>query len=695
MPGAIHVGGRSTEATTRTNQRRDIQGLRALAVLLVLTYHAGLPVPGGFVGVDVFLVVSGFVITAMLLRQWQRDGRISMATFYLRRFKRLTPALAAVVTFTMLTSALLLSPFGTQQNAALTGIGAMLLMANVVIPATSGGYFDAPADTNPLLNTWSLSLEEQFYLAFPTLLIAALVIARKKCRPNRLVVALLLSATLLSLLAALWGAASPADLGRGGTWLLGFFSPLTRAWEFGVGALLAFTASNVRSWQRSSTAASVGAIGLVLVAISALAISDSTVFPSQWTLLPVGGTALVIWAGTVNPSNTVSRALGRGAMVYVGDRSYSIYLWHWPFIVFAGQVFPGSKWALPLGALVSLLPALMLFAWLEEPLRRATIAARASWFKLIGLVLLVPLCAAVALLLGADRGWGYPPIQRAQQAASEEHVGWRTCLDQSTNDAGPSLSFDDCLFGPSGSGAPVYLVGDSNAAHLSTGVLAAAETAGRSMIVRTAAGCAFLDGYRVSGQVPTPADKNCRRYYESTMSAITSAPPATVIIAESSSQWLLPGRGIGGSPETASNDFGIRSEAIAQGLASTVNQLRESGHQVILAVPLTSFSVGPSPSMPACATTISILLGRCPATVPLADVDDVQRELHDQVRDVAERNGALTLDLEPYQCPGGICPSEADGSPIYKDLGHLSVEFSRSLAPAVEELLGLGTQQLE
>lgn len=696
MESSLHVEGRPTDPTTRMHKRRDIQGLRALAVLLVLTYHADLPVPGGFVGVDVFLVVSGFVITAMLLRQWRRDGKISMTTFYLQRFKRLTPALAAVVTFTMVTSALLLSPFGTQQNAALTGIGAMLLTANVVIPATSGGYFDAPADTNPLLNTWSLSLEEQFYLAFPTLLLAALVMARGRTRPDRLVVALLLLATGMSLLAALWGASSPADWGRGVGWLLGFFSPLTRAWEFGVGALLAFVAPNIRSSMRSSmrrsAAALGGATGLVLVAISALVISDSTVFPSQWTVLPVAGTALVIWAGTVNPSNRVSRTLGVGTLVFIGDRSYSIYLWHWPFIVFAGQVFPTSEWALTVGAIVSFLPALILFQWLEEPLRRATITDWANWLRLIGIVLLVPLCTAVALLLGAERGWGYSPIQRAQQAASEEHVGWSTCLDQSTNGAGPSLDFDDCQFGSSGSGAPVYLVGDSNAAHLSTGVFAAAESVRRPMIVRTAAGCAFLDGYRVSGNVSTPADKNCRSYYESTMDAIISGPPATVIIAESASQWLLPGRGIGISPETVSGDLGNRSEAIAQGLALTVNQLRDSGHEVILALPLTSFSSGPSPSMPACATTISILLGRCPATVPLTDIDGVQQELRDQVRDVAEGNRARVLDLEPFQCPGGICPSEVDGGPIYKDSGHLSVEFSRSIAPVVEELLSLGLE---
>ena len=148
-------------------RRRDIQGLRAVAVLLVVFFHAGLPLPGGFVGVDVFFVISGFVITGMLAREFERSGRIKFREFYARRFKRLTPALALMVTVTVLLSAVIASPLGAQQVTAQTAIGAMLLAANVVIALTTGGYFDAAADTNPLLNTWSLSVEEQFYLFFP------------------------------------------------------------------------------------------------------------------------------------------------------------------------------------------------------------------------------------------------------------------------------------------------------------------------------------------------------------------------------------------------------------------------------------------------------------------------------------------------------------------------------------------------
>src|SRR5262245_6874528 len=154
----------------KRSRRLGIQGWLPVAALMVVSFPAGLPVPGGFVGVDVFFVISGFVIAGMLGREWRTTGRIRFGQFYLRRFKRLTPALALMVAVTMIISVAVLSPLGIQQTAAKTGIGAMLLVANAVIAKTTGGYFDAHAETNPLLHTWTLSVEEQFYLAFPALI---------------------------------------------------------------------------------------------------------------------------------------------------------------------------------------------------------------------------------------------------------------------------------------------------------------------------------------------------------------------------------------------------------------------------------------------------------------------------------------------------------------------------------------------
>jgi peptidoglycan/LPS O-acetylase OafA/YrhL len=242
------------------SHRPDIQGLRAIAVLMVVAFHAGLPVPGGFVGVDVFFVISGFVIAGSLHREWSNTGRIHFARFYMRRFKRLTPALALTVTVTMLLTAAVLSPLGAQQNAAKTAIGGMFISANVVIANTTGGYFSLAAETNPLLHVWSLSVEEQFYLGFPFLLAIGWAIARRGRRlstaPLMLVMAVMAVSFLLSLVDE-----SALEF-PGSKDALGFYSPVPRAWEFAAGAALALAIAGRRGLA-PRTAALSGTLGLI------------------------------------------------------------------------------------------------------------------------------------------------------------------------------------------------------------------------------------------------------------------------------------------------------------------------------------------------------------------------------------------------------------------------------------------------
>ena len=348
------------------NRRADIQGLRAIAVLMVVVFHAGAPVPGGFVGVDVFFVISGFVITAMLHRELASTGRIAYRQFYLKRFKRLTPALALMLSVTMLISALVLSPLGPQQTAAETALGAMLLVANFVIASTTGGYFDAPAESNPLLNTWSLSVEEQFYLVFPGLIGVGWYLARRSRGLKRFSTHLIIGGigicSFTLAVAGSYGLPIP-----GPSAIVGFYSPLTRAWEFAVGAMLALLLSR-RPAYTPRLGSVVGVLGAALLILSLWLINDATPFPGTWTLLPVMGTALLLAAGTQAGAVT-TRLLVSTPMVKVGDWSYSIYLWHWPFIVFAMYLWPQSDLAAPIAAAVSVLPALASYRWVETPIR--------------------------------------------------------------------------------------------------------------------------------------------------------------------------------------------------------------------------------------------------------------------------------------------------------------------------------------
>ncbi len=373
MTTDLRVRSAAPGPTAPTRRRSDIQGLRAIAVLLVIAFHAQLPLPGGFVGVDVFFVISGFVITGMLMREWGAYGRVRLGHFYFRRFLRLTPALALTVTVVALASIVIQSPFGAQQATARTGIGAMLLSANYVIGHAAGDYFAADAATNPLLNTWSLSVEEQFYLAFPALLLLGWILARRHGgglrAPLLIVGAIAVSSFTLSLAWSFGSSLMTQITGYfGGPESFAFYSSLTRAWEFAVGALLALLLTRLAPLRRGARRA-VGLVGAAAVVAAAVLVRDSAPFPGLAAVLPVTGTLLLILAGS-HGTEGVSRLLSTRPLVFIGDLSYSWYLWHWPLIVFAALLFPNQPLVLVTAAAASFLPALLSYRLVEQPLRR-------------------------------------------------------------------------------------------------------------------------------------------------------------------------------------------------------------------------------------------------------------------------------------------------------------------------------------
>jgi peptidoglycan/LPS O-acetylase OafA/YrhL len=296
-------------------------------------------------------------------------------------------------------SIFLLSPLGDQQRGAATGIGAMLLLANVVVALTTGSYFDAPAEANPLLHTWSLSVEEQFYLLFPTIMLSAWWISRRKPRLRwaPLAAVALVSVISLGLVLSVPPEASVRFLDA----VTRFYSPVTRAWEFAFGALAALLLVNRKSPLGRIPANVLATIGLVGVAGSFWLVTDSTIVPGPTTLFPVVGTVLILVAGT-QPKSWVNRTLATPALTWIGDRSYSIYLWHWPLIVFAVAVWPRVTWIAAAAAAVSLLPALLSFRWVEQPLRVRNVPSSARRLLLVITAVAVPIAMSVITLLVAN-----------------------------------------------------------------------------------------------------------------------------------------------------------------------------------------------------------------------------------------------------------------------------------------------------
>jgi peptidoglycan/LPS O-acetylase OafA/YrhL len=311
--------------------RNDVQGLRAIAVLTVIASHASVPfLQGGFVGVDVFFVISGFLISQLLFREVERSGRISIPGFYARRARRILPAATVVTVATIVASAIWLSAIDLLEVVK-DALWSTFFLANVHFAAVGTDYFAQENPPSPLQHYWSLSVEEQFYLLWPALLLLLVLVARRRALPRRLVLVAMLVITVASFTWSVVHTASDP--------LAAYFSTTARAWELGVGALTALVATRLAARWSARLRGLVCASGLVAIAVACLTYSDSTPFPGYAAALPVVGSALVLLAGAGGHQTQprLIRGLGVLPMRTVGDWSYSLYLWHWPVLVIAAR----------------------------------------------------------------------------------------------------------------------------------------------------------------------------------------------------------------------------------------------------------------------------------------------------------------------------------------------------------------------
>ncbi|MFZ1412423.1 MAG: acyltransferase family protein [Micropruina sp.] len=672
---AVDVTRPTSNGAEAPRRRLDIQGLRAVAVLMVVAFHAGLPVPGGFVGVDVFFVISGFVITAMLMRERATTGRIQLVRFYVRRFRRLTPALALTVCVVMVASALLLSPSGSQQTASLTAIGAMLLAANVVIARTSGDYFDAPAESNPLLNTWSLSVEEQFYLVFPAILVVGWLgsgRARKTAFSPVIVVGAIGTASFALAVAGSAGlaiASVPESL-------VGFYGPATRAWEFAAGGLLALGGAklDVTSTRLAGPLVVAGA-GLVIASL--WLITGTTPFPGGWTLLPVIGTLLLIAAGSGRTA--VARTLATRPMVAIGDWSYSIYLWHWPCIVFARLYWPGSPVAPLAAAVLSFLPAYASYRWLEQPIRALPHLGGRSLARLVAATVIPPLAIAGALGFAAQSAFWLPAVKEYQSALQPSYAsrlaGCHATIPLDQRKPG------DCIWNASAAGRPIYLVGDSNADHFSDGIILAGRALARPVISATASACPFVDVPFVSLAKDQAGNDTCRAYVQGSLKHLGSSAPGTVIISASDTYWTSEQHRVGDTGEVAAKLLALRG-----GLSSTVRFLQGAGHSVLLVQSIPRWT--DEDSLKDCSL-ISLLASAsgCDQELPIARAMERQGAVRAVVSAVAGATGAEVLDPWATLCAESVCRSAQDGLTRYRDGTHITVKQSAAMAGVFERAL--------
>jgi peptidoglycan/LPS O-acetylase OafA/YrhL len=365
MRKRVPVTGTTAAKPTVKSLRRDIQGLRALAVIAVIFDHLlGWP-SGGFVGVDVFFVISGFLITGLLLREHERTGKISFVHFYRNRVKRILPAAALVLVVTVVASFLL---FNASRAASTLwdAVASFFFAANWRYAAVGTDYFQAGGADSPLQHYWSLAVEEQFYFVWPWLMLLIFVIARRSGRLDNRRIHLVVGAMMLLISAAsfVWAMNETATNPT-----VAYFSTFSRAWELGVGAMVAVMASSfsqLPSWSRPV----LGWIGLVGIVGSIFLVQADALFPTPSAVWPVLATALVIVAGTGGQQRYLA-PLTNPVVGHLGNISFSLYLWHFPIIIFGTSLFGENVLSLLLMSVAMIMAAEFAYYLVEDPIRKS------------------------------------------------------------------------------------------------------------------------------------------------------------------------------------------------------------------------------------------------------------------------------------------------------------------------------------
>ncbi len=694
---SLSEGGKS--ATRNKRFRGDIEGLRGIAVLFVVFFHASIRgFSGGFVGVDVFFVLSGFLITRLLIREIETTGTISLSGFYARRVRRLLPAASLVLTVTLVASFFMLPPLlipGVTADIA----AAALYVSNIRFAFQATDYFAAASAPSPILHFWSLGVEEQFYLFWPAMVLLVTHGAKKMRRRIGITVVLLALASFASAIILLTVARPWA-----------FFSLPTRAWELALGGILA-VAEKYFGALNKHIAALLTWVGLVLVVLSGVLLNEHATFPGVAALAPTIGVALVILGGTRKSLTIPSRLLGTKIPRFFGQISYSLYLWHWPILVLPLAV---SVTPLPLTerlALVVLTIGLATITqrWVEDPLRRGRIIGTNPRRNLLTAGTMALMIAASSMGVSA---YATAELHRTQNAnatadslkklnsmlegdeSQTQGAGTAQPFIRPATADGPvpgnlrptlgaaktdrALSYLDrchtqqdqrastapCLYGDLGSSTTIVLFGDSHALSWFPAVNRAAETMGWRLLSLTMSACSPAD-IPAWNSTTNSLMKNCPIWRKDSLKKIASVKPLLVLVAGTRGFATLDASG----KVLKEAD---RTAAWRAGMKRTIDELKMASKNVIYIADTPASRVDP----PVClsAHPRSVLACATPVDEALS-TDWVSQE-----NGITIEEQIPLIDGSLWVCPTNPCPVVIGDLLIYSDPGHLTATFSAALA---------------
>jgi peptidoglycan/LPS O-acetylase OafA/YrhL len=643
--------------------RSDIDGLRAIAIIVVVAFHARLAFfGGGFVGVDVFFVISGYLIGLLVYRDI-RESKFSFLHFYERRVKRILPALFAVLFVCNLIAFILLSPLELR-NYCGESFSAVFSSSNVYFWLKSD-YFDRAAAFKPLLMTWSLGIEEQFYLLFP---LSLFLLHRFAKRQVFYWVAIVSAISFVCCVVCTNIYPSAA-----------FYLLPMRAWELGLGVLIAVYEVEYDGPVKLGTAAAnaLGWLGLALILVPVLAYSEAARFPGFAAILPTTGTACLIHS---RDSLINRRLLSSRPMIFVGLVSYSWYLWHWPLLSFARIVSGGLLSVLQavLIAAISLVLAILSHRLIEQPFRRSrpTAARLLLWYGTLVVLL------GSAPLLGY-RQWGWPgripDLVKVEAAVREtEHNVCLTGFNESTPRLRPTCVVE-------GTGPKLALWGDSHAAALGTAMQQLAATHGYGFEQLTKAACPPLPTAQVRWAVRPTFEATCTAFNRAVIQHVLSDRRVTLVVLAglwssfcsdgSNSNCYTDNPQAGQEMLEAADHRNLHSV-----LLETITVLRSSGKRVFIVRDVPRFAVDPmsivrNSVMRSRGELASLLSSRVFSLGPVdaASLIKSADTITDiEVRQAASEGGAQMIDLTQNLCPASRCRFWDNGVLLYADTGHLT-----------------------
>lgn len=645
--------------------RPDINGLRAIAVIVVILFHFGVPgFSGGFLGVDVFFVISGFLMTKIIVTKLAQ-GRFSLGGFLMSRVRRIFPALAALCTVLLAVGWLSFDP-ASYRALALHAASALSFISNIVF-WQEVGYFDASAHEKWLLHTWSLSAEWQFYLIYPVLLMTVWRVFKS----SRAIVVTIVAAFVLSLsISVVMTPLRPSAA---------YYLLPTRAWEMMAGGLV-FTATPRIVLSRFSSSA-LECVGLLFIIGGSIFLSSRDLWPGYLAVFPVAGTAMVMLA-----KNTSSIVTSNRLAAFVGETSYSIYLWHWPIVVWIGyRGYAETATAMIAGIMLSIGAGYLSFRIVEENTRHAWIQSRRTR-ELLAYGMAVLVLTVVSLMIVQQQGFG----TRLQGDRAEYQDVVKAIGDWGHPGSNCEVrAYETYCFEKGSSDRLLMFVGDSHAEQWYPRYGEHGVENSRSTLFFTRGAC-----LPIRGTERTIPGANCAEFAERAWREVFRRHPEKLVVSSVWLTYFYYQSGAfrseqcirrGGECEQVIDENGVRE--VMRLLEKDVHRAVETGIQVYILGP-TPMGKGDYPKtrlQEIAAQHLPFPVAKPQSIEPLKPQFHTDGTVYSRttvsgmLAAVAERTGAVYIDLEHFMCPDEVCSFvNSAGLPIYKDSGHLRREFVRS-----------------